>query len=148
MMNRLNSTISTAKAAARPNPAAVPRAAGFANTAGTHTVDPGIAALEQRVAELEAVLSQLASVLIVSSNGMTATLKATYVQLDASVEVKVNCGLHYEVNTGANLTLKAGAVAKLNGTAVVINNGMKPVARNGDPVGNGVITGGNSTVLA
>lgn len=142
MLNRLNSYPTTAKAAP------LPRAAGFPNQAGANPADPRVTALEQRVAELEALVSQLASVLIVSSNGMTATLKATYVQLDAAVEVKVNCGLHYEVNTGANLTLKAGTIAKLNGSAVIINNGLKPVARSGDPTGNGAISGGNSTVLA
>jgi hypothetical protein len=142
MLNRLNSNTSLAKAALAS------RAAGFPHQAGTSPADPGITALEQRVAELEAIESQLASVLIVSGNGMTATLKAVHLQLDADVEVKVKCGLNYEVNAGANLTLKAGALAKLNGSAVIVNNGMKPVARNGDPVGNGVVTGGNSSLLA
>lgn len=150
MLNRLNSKAVLARPALPSSALAVPppRAAGFAGQPGASPADPRITALEQRVAELEAIVSQFASVLIVSGNGTTATLKAVHLQLDADLEVKVKCGLNYEVNAGANLTLKAGAIAKLNGSAVVINNGMKPVARSGDPVGNGVITGGNSGLLA
>jgi hypothetical protein len=148
MMNKFNSTTLSAKAVAHPNPVAVSRAPGFGNPAGANTADPGITALEQRVAELEAVVSQLTAVLLVSSNGAMVTLKAAKLRLDASIDVKVNCGLDFNVNAGANLALNSAVQIRLKGSLVRINDGTKPVARNGDPVGNGIITGGNSALLA
>lgn len=148
MMNKFNSNSLLAKAPLPASPLALSRASGLAGQAGASAADTRIAALEQRVAELEAVVSQLASVLIISSNGMKVTLKAAKVQLDAAMDVKVKCGLDFDVNAGANLTLNSAVLTKLKGTSVRINDGTKPVARNGDPVGNGMITGGNSALLA
>ncbi len=119
-MNRFNSTTLTAKAAARPNPVAVSRPTRFGNPAGANTADPGIAAPEQRVAELEAVLTQLTSVLIVSSNGTKATLKAAKVLLEAALDVKVTRGLDFDVNAGATLTLKSAVLTKLKGPSIRI----------------------------
>ncbi len=126
-----------------------------------------IAALEQRVAQLEELVGRLCGVLAVNGSGSKATLKAARIELEADIEVKIK-GVLVEIRASSELTLKSSNTAKLEGTGAVevkssgpakvkgsvlyLNDGTKFLARQTDPVamvGNaGCILGGNPAILA
>jgi hypothetical protein len=130
--------------------------------------DPRVTALEQKVAALDAVVQQLASILVISSNGHKAVLKADTIEVDASMDLKLKAGSKISIQASGNLSLKGnGSVTlespsalevkstgttRIKGALITLNDGTKGVARQSDIVlgagAVGAITGGNPTVLA
>jgi hypothetical protein len=127
---------------------------------GSPEQDRRIVTLEQRVAELEAALQRLTSVLIVNSSSSEVVLKARTIKVEAQVDFELRAGSNATFNSGANLTLKSSASARLeSGASTEVRsggmtkvNGSKPVARQTDNVagvsGSTLIVAGNPTVLA
>lgn len=93
------------------------------------------AELDRRLERLEERLERLESVLRVSSDGLSGTLRANTLEIHAEATLLMRC---------LGTTDVEGAMVRLNG-------GGQPLARMGDPVtaGNlaGVITNGSNTVL-
>jgi len=147
-----------------PAPATAPAGTNGAASAS----DARILALEQRVAHLEAVLEQIAAVLVIANGGQNVTLKGHKIEVDAENDVKIRGGMQVHVSAATDLTLKSGGMAKLegnsglvvkatgttkvNGSKVILNDGTKGVARHSDAVlgvnGVGAVIGGSGTVLA
>jgi hypothetical protein len=132
----------------------------FQPGAGSSGQTAKIAALEQRVTQLEAMVQQLASVLVVSSSGPDVVLKARGIKVEAQTEFDVRAGTNLSLRAGSSAKLEASASAevrsggqmKVSGSTISLNNGSKPVARQNDsiggPSGGAVIVAGNPTVLA
>lgn len=96
-----------------------------------------VAKLERRVAELEAQIERLLSVLEVDGQDVTIQARRVWIEGQQSVDLRAP---QTAVESQAKLQLKA--------PAITLNGGSKPIARVGSAVSAGVVSNGASTVLA